>query len=171
MTTDLFALSLQQSITLALTDYQKQLFSAAGDISSIALPPLVPLAWAGREDASLEGSLSLPEGSIQLSGEIQISEGDCSYAMLKDPSAIRKLQESLGKRFSGRSLFPLQPGIFLLAQSCSVSLPQIPASACAENTDLRLVRLRLLCSDTRPWWEDILISYVRDIHLRSGRVL
>ncbi len=169
MKLNLYALTLSQSMQTTLTAYKKELFKTKGCVSSLALPPMIPIGWRSSTQPFIPLQyihyLPAPSEKLILSSRPTYVE-TCWYLPLEDSSYFNMIQQlCIESGISSGGMIPSYPGVFLAAGD----LPEYSPLPCIQGSlnirDLRLVRTTLVYQETSSWWRDTFITIQEERHL------
>ncbi len=172
----LLAILAPGSVEAEVGRVQQRIFAAHGLVSSIALPPLVPVAFLADRTprpgllAGLNASVSAPY-RIAIAG-LCWHEG-WLYLALDSGGLWKSLRAALRAAAPGETsgLFPAFEGFFLgCAEAGEAQRQQIrPPLPTLGFTSSSLAMMRLQAADAPAWWRRVSTEIIGEIPLRGKR--
>ncbi len=166
----LVAVTLSEYASLKITDYRKKVFRKFGNVSALALPPLIPLAWFhGRPIADNVPYLKGPEEAFSVGSAAR--EADALFLSIQPASALamvvnwQKLFPFNDEPETSR-LFPVHPGIYICSDD-TINLSADPALENLTINDFRLTCFVLEHAAEKIWYEDLFYSQLWSKRVKS----
>ncbi len=172
----LIGVGLSESAELAVSSFRRKLFQAAGYVSALALPPLIPLAW--REQMPQAECLPfLDAAGAESTGfsSIPVLVDNAWFLGLKPETEAVMLRWRQLFSSAAEGWFPTTAGVFLCMEEAvsdssagQLSSPgrEVFSGRCRLN-DFRLECYRLSSSSFPLWWQDLYECREWSKHLRA----
>lgn len=159
----LYAITLPQAPHLAITAYKKTLFKTYGAVSSLTLPPLIPLGWSSKPNclASFH-QLPRPQNCVIPAKSPKIIQNGW-FLPVEPADSFHQLKQLLPHE-SQSALFPDREELFIAVHEPSLPDPLPQCSDILSLDDFRLKVFALTCAPEN-WYKDVFYSVIEEIHL------